>query len=82
MRKFSIIRCSSQISQSLVACQCILDDNQFRFEEIVDVKGASTLSKGKINPASGFVIVTPDEEILLDYYDLVEWLNKKGLRKI
>lgn len=84
MRKFSIIRCSAQRDDlsSLMACQCILTDNGFAYEEIVDVKGACTLSRGKINPSSGYVIVTPNEAILLNYYDLVEWINEAGLRQI
>jgi len=82
MKEFSIISTGKFETENFKACKAILADQRIPFSELIDGKGAMTLSRGKINPSGGFVIVTFNEEILLDYFDLVKWIETKGVRLI
>lgn len=58
----------------------ICKDQGIDYIETTDARSAFILSKGRISPTNGFIMVTNEDEILFDYFDLINWINKKGLR--
>lgn len=76
MRSFSIIATQSGIvNPDMEACKEILRASGIPFTEIADVKGVVSLSRAMVSPAAGFVIVAPDETILLNSADLRIFIN-------
>lgn len=69
-------------SDNLTACRAILDWQNIRYDERVSVLECMKLAKGKINPSNGFVLLTNDEMVLCDAFDLMNWIDRKGLRHI
>lgn len=69
-------------SDSLTACRAILDWQSMAYDERVSVRECMILSKGKINPTGGFVMLTHDETVLCDAFDLMNWIDANGLRHI
>lgn len=67
---------------NLQICRLILQEHMLRVSESDDPKTVMTLSKGRINPRGGFIMVTRGEEVLRDYFELVAWIERNGLRLI
>lgn len=83
MKRFCFVKCNQTVNNNLeIAMRIILTEQGLPYGEIVDIKGAMTLSHGRINPTSGFVLVAPDEKVLLNYFTLCDWIEVNGLRKI
>lgn len=69
-------------NHNLEICLLVLIENHIQFVEFEDAKKAMQLSHGLINPRGGFVMETRGGEVLLNYFDLVAWIEKNGLRLI
>lgn len=82
MKIFNFVSCSEVETDIMVACKIILKSQGLSFTHLVDVKGAMTLSRGRLNPVCGFVLVAPDETILLDCFDVCNWIESKGLKRL
>lgn len=84
MKKFHVISVTTYQSPNLTACLSIIDDQFgiYKYDHTVDGQRAIRLAKGLINPSGGFVILAPDETILLNYFDLCKWIEDQGLRLI
>lgn len=60
----------------------ILIDQNVPFSTIVDIEKYMELSKGHRNPDVRGVLIVVDgkEKVLADYFDLVNWIQNKGLK--
>lgn len=48
----------------------------------VGVERVMRLARGRANPSCGFVLVMPDDAVVRDTFELVEWIDKNGLRPL
>jgi hypothetical protein len=65
-----------------LAVMCLLEETGMRYTIEVDKAKALLASKGRINPSNGYVLIAPDGDVILDAFDLVHWIESKGLRRM
>lgn len=64
--------------------QMILDDQSITYTVVVDNRRTMTLSRGRCHMETAQLFV-PDSQpdlILYDYFDIVKWMDKQGLKLI
>ncbi len=62
--------------------QSICFDQQIAFNVVTDRTRAMYLSEGKINPNGGYVCEVDDGTVIRDYFELVHWIEDKGLKQV
>lgn len=83
MLRFNVIRTSEQIlSRNYTICKSILEDQGLKYSEIWDRMKVVKNGMGIVNPSNGFVIETPSGEFVLNYIQLMRYLDRKGLVRI
>lgn len=55
-------------------------DQGLSYSEIFDLPLTLKLSNGRVGPG-GFVMQARDGEVLYNYFDLVNWIEKNGFRR-
>jgi hypothetical protein len=78
---FTIYTCDLVLTWSQTIIQHFLEDEGFMVKHKRDRVQTMILSKGKVNPTTGFVIIAPDGEILYNMYGVVDYISSKGLRR-
>ena len=68
-------------NESFILIKKLLELEQFKFNIVQDTKHLMILSKGHVNPCTGFVVQIHDD-ICLDIYDVVKTIEKHGYRQI
>lgn len=48
----------------------------------VGIKDLALLTKGRFNPSGDFALVMPDGELVRNPFDLIHWLDAKGLQPL
>jgi len=76
--KVTIYKCNERTNYNLDACIGILKFEGISHKTIINVDNVMTMTRGKVNPSDGFVIVTEDGKMVRHYIDLVHWLEEKG----
>ena len=51
-------------------------------EPVTGIKELATVTNGRFNPTGDFVLVMPNNAIVRDVFDLVEWVKRQGLRPL
>lgn len=71
-----------EILSEIPSIVCLIcDDQKITIKHIVDKKKVLETIKSGFNPGwDSEVIVTSDGTIVKDYFDLVKWIDTKGLR--
>lgn len=69
-------------NDNYVACLAMLRANNLPYRVSVCKKGTLTRARGKVNPANGFVVATPEDEIIFDCIGLAKHIDSKGLALI
>ncbi len=70
-------------SPNMLQCMTLLlDEEGLGYSMINDVGQMMRVTRGNMNPNTGFVAVANDDAIIRDIFDLCDWINKKGLRRI
>lgn len=86
MITFQIIKAGGGSNLDMEACKCIIQHQGFNFTGDFDRLAAMRLSDGLVSPVNGFVIIVKeqneDDVILLSYFDLVDYIKRKGLQLI
>lgn len=65
-----------------LAVMCLLEESGLRYTHEVDKVRALQVTQGRINPSNGYALISPDGVVMFDAFDLVHWLEAKGLRKL
>lgn len=61
------------------ACKAMLRYCMVPHKEVHDIQMTMRVSKGKINPGSGFVIQSANNDVLYSFFDLIDWIKTKGM---
>ncbi|BAW19196.1 hypothetical protein [Ralstonia phage RP12] len=79
--KFKIICASirSADTDQFDACAAILKCCGLQYDVVTNFDEVIQYSKGQVNPSKGFIIKTPYNEVLIGWYQLVEWIKDNGL---
>jgi hypothetical protein len=72
---------TSELDPKLEVILKHLDNEGLGYTPYYDPKEVMLLTKGHSHPVHGFALVAPDETVLLTIYDLIEWINKTGMRR-
>jgi hypothetical protein len=59
--------------------QTMFDSQMIRNTIVVDVPRAMRTAHGKLNPAGGALVLTPDGQLLRTMFDICEWIQHHGL---
>jgi hypothetical protein len=78
---FTVYTCDLLLDRSQTIIQYFLEDEGFTVKHVVDRVKTMTKSRGKVNPTTGCVVVAPTDEVLFNLYDVVDYINHKGLRR-
>lgn len=80
MTPFKIFACNPlTVNLKAAAAQAILLAEELPYEVKVDSRQTMLLSKGRVSPKNGWVVVTPGESVLTTIADLVEYIQQSGL---
>lgn len=78
---FDIVITTLVISPQLKLIQKLCELEGLPFTVRSDQRLVMQTTKGQVSPETGFVILTKDGSALLDIYDVVHYIEERGLKR-
>ena len=78
---FDIVTATLTVGPALKLIMSFCELEGLTFELLCDQRFVMRSTKGRVSPETGFVILTKDGSMLLDIYDVVHYVEERGLKR-
>ena len=77
--KFELVTGRQELSEMAQLIKSVLEHEGFIVHHIIDAGRMIKTAKGRVNPSFGYIVVSQDETIMFSMYDVVRYIDSKGL---